>query len=218
MNKIHNKLFFQNRFKIYPHITYKKSPGIPLVQTSEFKIAAKMATVPSFMQHRWYLKNKMQEKRNINICTYVWEFEENSAMRIIVFGTINIRQFTIFVQNKILNKLYHTVHQIASLARISPNWYNFHHGTGCILLSNMVLPFNIHIFCHMQFCTHMTQDPRSYLVRQDCQSPQEPVTHPCIESRSIRLWNGKIFLESWFFQESCLKVPRVQNRWFFVIL
>ena len=25
-------------------------------------------------------------------------------------------------------------------------------------------------------------------------------------------------LESWFFQESCLKVPRVQNRWFSIIL
>ena len=38
------------------------------------------------------------------------------------------------------------------------------------------------------------------------------------QSRSIRLWNGKKNIESWFFQESCLKVSRVQNRWFSIIL
>ena len=35
---------------MYPQITYQKSPGIPLVQTSEFKMAAKMATAATFLQ------------------------------------------------------------------------------------------------------------------------------------------------------------------------
>ena len=58
VNKIRNNLFFfQNKSKIYPHITYQKSPGIPLVQTSHFKMATKMAAAATYLQQKWCLKN-----------------------------------------------------------------------------------------------------------------------------------------------------------------
>ena len=45
---------------------------------------------------------------------------------------------------------------------------------------NLVLSACIHMLCHMQL-PHVVlhQHYTSYLVQQDCQSPQDPVTHPC---------------------------------------
>ena len=98
-------------------------------------------------------------------------------MEIIVFVTKTIGHFTIFVQNKTFYVPFHTFNQIASQVRISPKWYNSHHGTGCIMEKNLFLSTCIHMLCHMHAVLHPHYT--SYLVQQDCHSPQEPVTHPC---------------------------------------
>ena len=41
---------------------------------------------------------------------------------------------------------------------------------------------------------------------------------PIYRSTIIRLWNGKKSQKADFFQESCLKVSRVHNRWLLIIL
>ena len=108
-------------------------------------------------------------------------------MEIIVFGTKNIGHFTMFVQNKTFFVPFYTFNQIASQARISPNWYNSHHGTDCTLENNLVLSTCIHMLCDMQFCTHITQGiwcNRIVSLRRN-QSPTPVLSTPCTEVQGL---------------------------------
>ena len=95
---------------------------------------------------------------------------ETHGKEVIVFGTRNIGNFYIFVLSKTLTYNFthliksHLSKNISKLVQLSP-WHWLH-------IVEQYSPVYLHPSLHPYY----TSD----LVQQDCQSPQEPVTHPCL--------------------------------------